>query len=63
MRSRRPACRAKIDTLVSRASVLVKNGIAEDQLMAQLKADDLGWRLDFTGEQLDGFYAELSQAR
>jgi hypothetical protein len=43
--------------------VLVKNGIAKDQLMAQLKADDLGWRLDSTGDRLDGFYAELSQAR
>ena len=57
------AFKAKIDSLVSRAGVLVKRGIAKDQLVAQLKADDLGWRLDFTGEQLDGFYAELSQAR
>jgi len=57
------AFKTKIDTLVSRASVLVKNGIAKDQLMAQLKADDLGWRIDFTGDQLDGFYAELIQMR
>ena len=57
------AFKTKIDTLVSRASALLKNGIGKDQLMAQLKADDLGWRLDFTQDQLDGFYAELSQAR
>src|ERR1035438_952052 len=35
----------------------------KDQLMAQLKTDDLGWHLSFTGEQLDGFYAELSETK
>ena len=38
------------------------DGTAKDQLMAQLKTDDLGWRFDFTKEQVDGFYAELSRA-
>jgi hypothetical protein len=28
--------------------------------MAQLKTDDLGFQLSFTGEQLDRFFAELS---
>jgi len=28
--------------------------------MGQLKTDDLGWRLNFTGDRLDRFYAELS---
>jgi hypothetical protein len=28
--------------------------------MGHLKVDDLGWRLDFSGERLDRFYAELS---
>jgi cyclase len=51
----------KIDTVVSRATWLVKNGVAKDQLMAQLKTDDLGWQLDFTKEQVDGFYEELSR--
>jgi cyclase len=55
------AFRTKIDTLVSRARALVKNGVAKDQLMAQLKTDDLGWRFGLTGDQLDGFYSELSQ--
>jgi len=54
------AFKVKIDTLVSRASVLVKRGVPKDQLMAQLKTDDLGWRLVFSGERLDRFYAELS---
>jgi glyoxylase-like metal-dependent hydrolase (beta-lactamase superfamily II) len=55
--------RTKIDTLVSRATALVKDGVAKNQLMAQLKTDDLGWRFKFTESQLDGFYAELSKTR
>jgi glyoxylase-like metal-dependent hydrolase (beta-lactamase superfamily II) len=55
------AFKGKVDTAVSRASALVKKGVPKDQLMAQLKTDDLGWRFDFSGPQLDAFYAELSQ--
>jgi glyoxylase-like metal-dependent hydrolase (beta-lactamase superfamily II) len=55
--------KTKIDTLVSRATGLVKNGVPKEQLMAQLKTDDLGWRFNFTGDQLDRFYAELSQTK
>ncbi len=54
------AFKTKVDTVVSRGRELVNKGIPKDQLMAQLKTDDLGWQLNFTGEQLDGFYAELS---
>jgi cyclase len=57
------AFRKKIDTLISRATMLVKNGVPEDHLMAQLKTDDLGMRLNFTGERLGSFYAELSRAK
>jgi hypothetical protein len=32
----------------------------KDRLMAELKTDDLGWKLNFSAEQVDGFYAELS---
>lgn len=55
------AFKTKIDTLVSRATGLVKKGVPKDQLMAQLKTDDLGWRFNFSGEQLDHFYSELSR--
>ena len=55
------AFKAKIDTLVSRATGLVNKGVPKDQLMVQLKTDDLGWQLNFTGSQLDHFYAELSR--
>jgi glyoxylase-like metal-dependent hydrolase (beta-lactamase superfamily II) len=57
------AYKVKIDTLVSRARELVMNGVGKDQLMAQLKTDDLGWKFNFTGEPLDRFYAELSRTR
>src|SRR5262249_12928792 len=57
------AFEAKIDTLISRASGLVKKGVAKDRLMAELKTDDLGWRFDFTGDRLDRFYDELSRAK
>ncbi len=54
------AFKTKIETLVSRATRLVRNGVPKDQLMAQLKTDDLGWQLNFTADQLDRLYAELS---
>ena len=56
------AFKTKLDTLVSRATALVRKGVPEHQLMAQLKTDDLGWTFSFTGSRLDRFYAELSAA-
>jgi glyoxylase-like metal-dependent hydrolase (beta-lactamase superfamily II) len=53
----------KIETLVSRAAGLVKKGVPKNQLMAELKADDLGWRFSLTGDALDHFYAELSRTK
>jgi cyclase len=55
------AFKAKLDTLVSRASALVKKGVPKDQFMSQLKTDDLGWQLNFSGDIVDHFYAELSK--
>jgi cyclase len=55
--------KTKIDTLVSRATKLVKEGVPESQLMSQLKTDNLGWKLNFSQEQVHGFYAELSRTR
>lgn len=54
------AFKTKIDTLVARAAVLVNKGVPKDQLMSQLKTDDLGWQLSFAPDQAAGFYAELS---
>jgi cyclase len=53
------AFQTKIDTLVSRATQLVKIGVPKDQFMTRLKTDDLGWRFDFSPNQIDSFYAEL----
>jgi glyoxylase-like metal-dependent hydrolase (beta-lactamase superfamily II) len=55
------AFRKKLDTLVSRAAGLVKKGVRENQLMGQLKTDDLGWRFNFTGSNLHQFYNEISR--
>jgi glyoxylase-like metal-dependent hydrolase (beta-lactamase superfamily II) len=57
------ALKGKIETLILRATLLARKGIPKDQLMAKLKTDDLGWEPNFKGEQLDRFYAELSQAK
>ncbi|MGE0812314.1 MAG: hypothetical protein AB7O28_00405 [Vicinamibacterales bacterium] len=54
------AFKGKIDTLVSRATRLVKQGVPKAQLMTRLQTDDLGWHFAFTGAALDAFYAELS---
>lgn len=57
------AFKTKIDTLVSRATGLAKRGVQKDQLMAQLKTDDLGWQFGLTGGQPERFYADLSQGK
>ena len=51
----------KLDTFVSRATAPVNSGVAEDQLMARLNTEDLNWGLNFTGDRLRRFYAELSR--
>jgi glyoxylase-like metal-dependent hydrolase (beta-lactamase superfamily II) len=62
-RSEVESFKTRIDTLVSRAVRLVKSGVTKDQLMAQLKTDDLGWKLNFSAEQVDSFFAELSRSK
>jgi cyclase len=53
------AFQTKVDILVSRATRLVKTGVPKDQLMTQLKTDDLAWSFDFNANQINSFYAEL----
>src|SRR5687768_81589 len=59
------AFRDKLNTIVTRGRELVKKGTPKDQLMVQLKTDDLGWNLNTNQwtqpARLDPFYAELSQ--
>ena len=51
------AFRAKIGTVIERASALVKAGVAPNQLLMQLKTDDLGWAPRIP--MVDAFVAEL----
>jgi glyoxylase-like metal-dependent hydrolase (beta-lactamase superfamily II) len=59
------AFRDKLNTIVTRGRELVKKGTPKDQLMAQLKTDDLGWNLNTQqwtqAARLDPFYDELSK--
>ncbi len=55
------AFKARLDALLARATALVRGGVAKEHLVAQLAADDLGWR--FGAEQLDGLYDELTRQR
>jgi hypothetical protein len=54
--------KAKLDRLTERAKRLVNNGVAKNELMSRLRADDLDWNLNFTPQQLDNFYSELSRS-
>jgi len=53
------AYKTKIETFVSRAKEAVHNGATKDQLMAQIKTDDLGWTPRVPN--VDAFYAELQK--
>ena len=57
--------RDNLNTIVTRGRELVKKGTPKDQLMAQLKTDDLGWTLNAQQwnqpARLDPFYEELSR--
>lgn len=57
--------RDNLNTIVTRGRELVKKGTPKDQLMANLKTDDIGWTLNpqqwNQPARLDPFYAELSK--
>ena len=55
--------RRKLQTLAARAAALVQQGVAKDQLLAQLRTDDLGWQVHFSAEQLDRFREDLASSR
>jgi cyclase len=51
--------KARIDGFVSSATKLVKDGTPKDQFVSQLRVQDPGLKLSFSGKELDGLYAEL----
>jgi glyoxylase-like metal-dependent hydrolase (beta-lactamase superfamily II) len=55
------AFKTKFDTVMERARQLVKQGVPQDQLLKQIKTDDIGWAPRVP--KLDAFYAELSGAK
>lgn len=48
---------AKFNTVIDRATELVRKGTPKDQLLMQLKTDDIGWTPRIPS--IDGLYAEL----
>jgi cyclase len=52
------AFKTKFDTVVTRLTELVRKGVPKDQLLMQLKTDDIGWTPRIPS--IDGLYAELS---
>jgi cyclase len=55
------AYKTKFDTVIARARDLVRQGVPQDQLLAQIKTDDIGWTLRVP--KVDAFYAELSESK
>jgi glyoxylase-like metal-dependent hydrolase (beta-lactamase superfamily II) len=53
--------RTKFTTVMARASELVQKGVPKDQLLMQLKTDDIGWAP--RAPQIDPFYEELSKKK
>jgi len=55
------AYKTKFDTVIARARELVRMGVPQDQLLAQIKTDDIGWTPRVP--KVDAFYAELSESK
>jgi cyclase len=55
------AYKTKFDTVIARAKDLVRMGVPQDQLLMQIKTDDIGWAPRVP--KVDAFYAELSEAK
>jgi cyclase len=55
------AYKTKYDTFLARAKELVRQDVPQDQLMAKIKTDDLGWTPRVP--KVDAFYAELSESK
>jgi glyoxylase-like metal-dependent hydrolase (beta-lactamase superfamily II) len=53
--------RTKFTTVMMRANELVQKGVPKDQLLMQLKTDDIGWAPRVP--QIDPFYEELSKKK
>ena len=55
------AYKTKFETIISRATDLVRKGVPKEQLLAQIKTDDIGWSLRVP--DVGALYEELSKAK
>jgi hypothetical protein len=53
--------RDRVQTLTSRATALVRAGVAQDRFLQQLPTADLGWTLDMDAEAIGHLYADLAR--
>jgi cyclase len=53
--------RTKFNTVLDRARELIKKGVPKEQLLMQIKTDDIGWAPRIP--QVDAFYDELSKEK
>lgn len=55
------AYKTKFDTVMARAKELIKQGVPQDKVLAEIKTDDIGWTP--RAPKTDAFYAELSESK
>jgi cyclase len=53
--------RDRVETLTSRATALVKAGVAQDRFLQSLATADLGWTMNLDAESIDHLYADLAR--
>lgn len=53
--------RDRVETLTSRATALVKAGVAQDRFLQSLATADLGWTLHLDAESIGDLYADLAR--
>lgn len=54
--------RDRVQTLTSRATALVKAGVAQDQFLERLATADLGWTMHLDAETVGYLYTDLARA-
>lgn len=55
------AYKTKFDTVMARARELIKQGVPQDKVLAEIRTDDIGWAPRVP--KADAFYAELSASK
>jgi hypothetical protein len=53
--------KTRVEALTSRATALVRAGVAQDRFLQRLATDDLGWTLHLDAEAIGHLYADLAR--